>query len=148
MQFQEVADQIHIHLNCHHSEEQRSFKSANFIPEKEDPREEEEEETSKMASEAERVEYLRSLVSVREGCQRVFALAKEDKLPSFQVDLDKIPGVADYVIDVIRQSYPDDIAAVPFHSRHCDSPAMRILMGVGSLIIFFVLACDLKMATL
>uniref|UniRef100_K3WWH7 Uracil catabolism protein 4 n=1 Tax=Globisporangium ultimum (strain ATCC 200006 / CBS 805.95 / DAOM BR144) TaxID=431595 RepID=K3WWH7_GLOUD len=70
-----------------------------------------------MVTDEERVEYLRSLVSVREGCQRVFALAKEDKLPNFTVAFDKIPGVADYVINVIRQSYPDDITAVPFHSR-------------------------------
>ncbi|KAF1313640.1 hypothetical protein FI667_g17154, partial [Globisporangium splendens] len=71
-----------------------------------------------MATDEERVEYLRSLVSVREGCQRVYALAKEDKLPNFTVAFDKIPGVADYVINVIRQSYPDDITAVPFHSRY------------------------------
>lgn len=70
-----------------------------------------------MASESDRVEYLRSLVSVREGCERVFALAKDGALPSFRVDFDKIPDAADYVIQVIRQSYPDNIASVPFHSR-------------------------------
>lgn len=71
-----------------------------------------------MTSGNDRVEYLRSLVSVRESCQRVFALAKDDALPSFRVDYTKIPDAADYVISVIRQSYPDDIASVPFHSRY------------------------------
>ncbi|GAB9476059.1 hypothetical protein Gpo141_00013131 [Globisporangium polare] len=70
-----------------------------------------------MTSESDRVEYLRSLVSVRESCQRVLALAKDDALPSFRVDYAKIPDAADYVISVIRQSYPDDVASVPFHSR-------------------------------
>lgn len=70
-----------------------------------------------MASENDRVEYLRSLPSVRESSQRVLALAKDDALPSFSVAFDKIAGAADYVLQVIRQSYPDDVAAVPFHSR-------------------------------
>lgn len=69
------------------------------------------------ATPEEQVEYLRSLPSVRDGCHRVLALAKQDKLPSFSVVQTKIPELADYVIDVIRQSYPTDIAAVPFHSR-------------------------------
>lgn len=71
-----------------------------------------------MTSESDRVEYLRSLVSVRESSQRVFALAKNDALPSFRVDFAKIPDAADYVISVIRQAYPEDIASVPFHSRY------------------------------
>lgn len=70
-----------------------------------------------MTSDSDRVEYLRSLPSVREGCQRVLALARNDALPSFKVDFDKVPSAADYVIGVIRQTYGDDLASVPFHSR-------------------------------
>lgn len=70
-----------------------------------------------MTSDSARIEYLRSLQSVRDGCHRVLALAREDALPSFKVDFDKVPGAADYVIDVIRQTYADDLASVPFHSR-------------------------------
>ncbi|RLN76509.1 hypothetical protein BBJ28_00026464 [Nothophytophthora sp. Chile5] len=65
----------------------------------------------------ERVEYLRSLPSVREGCHRVYALAKHDGLASFTVDAPKIPALADYVIKIIRETYPTDEASVPFHSR-------------------------------
>ncbi|KAL4117030.1 hypothetical protein PRIC2_012480 [Phytophthora ramorum] len=66
----------------------------------------------------EQVAYLRSLPSVRDGCHRVLALAKQDKLPHFSVVENKIPALADYVITVIRQSYPPpNEANVPFHSR-------------------------------
>ncbi|TMW61925.1 hypothetical protein Poli38472_010988 [Pythium oligandrum] len=70
-----------------------------------------------MTCDADLVTYLRSLPSVRETCQRVYALAKEDRLPHFRVDQDKIPQAADYVIEVIRESYPGNEAGVPFHSR-------------------------------
>ncbi|RMX62804.1 hypothetical protein DD238_007675 [Peronospora effusa] len=64
------------------------------------------------------VDYLRSLPSIRDGCHRVLRLAKEDKVPHFSVVETKIPALADYVIEVIRQSYPTpNEAKVPFHSR-------------------------------
>ncbi|CAI5744805.1 unnamed protein product [Peronospora destructor] len=64
------------------------------------------------------VAYLRSLPSIRDGCHRVLGLAKEDKLPHFSVVETKIPALADYVINVIRQSYPTpNETKVPFHSR-------------------------------
>ncbi|KAJ0396096.1 hypothetical protein P43SY_006664 [Pythium insidiosum] len=63
------------------------------------------------------VEYLRSLPSVRETCHRVYALAKDDELPHFSVDQDKIADVAEYVIKIIREGYPGNEAGVPFHSR-------------------------------
>ncbi|DAZ95033.1 TPA: hypothetical protein N0F65_003750, partial [Lagenidium giganteum] len=65
----------------------------------------------------ERVTYLRSLESVREGCHRVYALAKEGKTPHFRVEQAKLPGLADYVIKIIREKYPQDESSVPFHSR-------------------------------
>uniref|UniRef100_M4BXD1 Uracil catabolism protein 4 n=1 Tax=Hyaloperonospora arabidopsidis (strain Emoy2) TaxID=559515 RepID=M4BXD1_HYAAE len=64
------------------------------------------------------VEYLRSLPSVRDSCHRVFRLAEADKLPHFSVVESKISALADYVINVIRQSYPSpNEVHVPFHSR-------------------------------
>ncbi|POM65874.1 hypothetical protein PHPALM_18347 [Phytophthora palmivora] len=67
---------------------------------------------------SDQVTYLRSLPSIREGCHRVLALGQEDKLPHFSVVEAKIPALADYVINVIRQSYPSpNEANVPFHSR-------------------------------
>lgn len=68
---------------------------------------------------SDRVDYLRSLVSVREGCHRVYALAKDqDALPHFHVDSAKLPALADYVISIIREKYAADESAVPFHSRY------------------------------
>jgi hypothetical protein len=66
----------------------------------------------------EQVLYLRSLPSVREGCHRVLALGRQDKLPHFSVVESKIPALADYVLAVIRQGFPyPNEADVPFHSR-------------------------------
>ncbi|EGZ27966.1 hypothetical protein PHYSODRAFT_349018 [Phytophthora sojae] len=70
------------------------------------------------ASPEEQVAFLRSLPSVRDGCHRVLALGLQDKLPHFSVAKDQIPALADYVLGVIRQSYPTpNEANVPFHSR-------------------------------
>ena len=68
------------------------------------------------ASPPDQVAYLRSLPSVRDSCHRVLRLAHEDRLPHFAVVATKVPALADYVIRVLRQSYPNE-AHVPFHSR-------------------------------
>lgn len=74
-------------------------------------------QASAMSSDS--VDYLRSLVSVRDGCHRVYALAKDqDALPHFHVDSAKLPALADYVIAIIREKYAADESAVPFHSRY------------------------------
>lgn len=70
-----------------------------------------------MAQEQEQVAYLRSLPSVRDGCHRVLSLGEKGELPSFAVNGDKLPALADYVVQVIRDSYPAGEATVPFHSR-------------------------------
>lgn len=62
-----------------------------------------------------RVEYLRSPTAIRERCNELFELAQADQLPYFRVDLTQLDAVADYVIAVIREHYPD--LDVPFHSR-------------------------------
>lgn len=61
------------------------------------------------------IAYLRSPVAIRERCGQLFALASEDKLRYFRVDLAQLVPVADYVIQVMQAQYPD--GQVPFHSR-------------------------------
>jgi len=61
------------------------------------------------------VEYLRSPTAIRDRCNQLFELAQADKLAFFRLDLTQLDAVADYVIAVIRDQYPD--LDVPFHSR-------------------------------
>lgn len=65
--------------------------------------------------ELEAIEYLKTPRAIREKCDRLFNLACEDKLRYFRVDLTQLDKAANYVIDVIRQQYPD--FNIPFHSR-------------------------------
>nr|WP_199329765.1 URC4/urg3 family protein [Leptolyngbya sp. FACHB-1624] len=58
---------------------------------------------------------MRSPTAIRERCNELFELAQADQLPYFRVDLTQLDAVADYVIAVIREHYPD--LDVPFHSR-------------------------------
>lgn len=61
------------------------------------------------------VAYLRSAGAIRDRCGVLFALAQADKLNHFRCDLSQLGRVADYVIQVMRDSYPD--LEIPFHSR-------------------------------
>lgn len=61
------------------------------------------------------IDYLQSPEAIRERCDRLFHLALDDKLPYFQVDLSKLEKCADYVIQVMRDDYPN--LEIPFHSR-------------------------------
>ncbi|MBD0263167.1 MAG: URC4/urg3 family protein [Tolypothrix sp. Co-bin9] len=61
------------------------------------------------------IAYLRSAIAIRERCEQLFALATEDKLPNFACDLMQLDKVADYVISVMRDEYPN--LDIPFHSR-------------------------------
>jgi len=56
---------------------------------------------------------LLSAAAVRERAHRMLALG--DALPNFRVDLDRLDGTADLVIDVTRAAYPT--LDIPFHSR-------------------------------
>lgn len=67
-------------------------------------------------SEARRaIAYLRSPQAIRDRSEQLFALAQADRLAYFQCDLTQLNSVADYVIAVIREQYPD--MNIPFHSR-------------------------------
>lgn len=59
--------------------------------------------------------YLRTPVAIRERCNAVLALALDDKLEHFSVDLAAIDKVSALVADVTREAYPD--LKVPIHGR-------------------------------
>jgi hypothetical protein len=61
------------------------------------------------------VAYLRSPDAIRERCGQLFALAVEGKSHHFSCDLTRLPKVADYVLEVMQEQYPD--LQIPFHSR-------------------------------
>ncbi|PSB17256.1 DUF1688 domain-containing protein [Phormidesmis priestleyi ULC007] len=70
---------------------------------------------SQPLSEVDTIAYLRSPQAIRERCGKLFALAQADQLRYFRCDLTQMDRVADYVIAVTREHYPD--LQIPFHSR-------------------------------
>jgi hypothetical protein len=71
------------------------------------------------------VAYLRSTRAIRERCRALLELGLAGKLKHFQVDMARVPAVADYVLDVTRASYPS--LDIPVHSRwgHFDVGGVR-----------------------
>ncbi len=61
------------------------------------------------------VAWLRSPEAVRQRARQMLALAEAGELQHFTVDLDRLDAVAELVLEVTRQSYPD--LQVPYHSR-------------------------------
>ncbi|NES85077.1 MAG: URC4/urg3 family protein [Moorea sp. SIO1G6] len=61
------------------------------------------------------IAYLRTPLAIRERCDRIFTLASADQLQYFRCNLTKLEQVANYVIEVMHQHYPD--FQIPFHSR-------------------------------
>lgn len=61
------------------------------------------------------IAYLRSPTAIRDRCGQLFELACADKLHYFRCDLSQLDRVAEYVIQITRESYPD--LNIPFHSR-------------------------------
>ena len=59
--------------------------------------------------------YLRTPIAIRERCNAVLALALEDRLEHFSVDMNALDRVAELVVDVTREAYPD--LQVPIHGR-------------------------------
>ena len=58
---------------------------------------------------------LLSAKAVRERAHRMLAIGLEDKLPNFRIDLDRMDGAVDLVLETTRKAYPS--FDVPFHSR-------------------------------
>ncbi|WP_026731295.1 URC4/urg3 family protein [Fischerella sp. PCC 9605] len=65
--------------------------------------------------EREVVAYLRSPIAIRERCGQLFTMAVAGQSHHFACDLSQLERVADYVIEVMREQYPD--LQIPFHSR-------------------------------
>ena len=58
---------------------------------------------------------LLSAKAVRDRAHRMLAIGLEDKLPNFRIDLDRMDGAVDLVLETTRKAYPS--FDVPFHSR-------------------------------
>ncbi len=58
---------------------------------------------------------LLNAAAVRERAHRMLAMAIDDKLPSFRINLEKMDSVVDLVLQTTRNAYPT--LNVPFHSR-------------------------------
>ena len=58
---------------------------------------------------------LLSAKAVRERAHRMLAIGLDDRLPNFRIDLDRMDGTIDLVIQTTREAYPS--FDVPFHSR-------------------------------
>lgn len=61
------------------------------------------------------IAYLRSPAAIRTRCNQLFKLACAGKLSHFRVNLAALDRTANYVLQVIRETYPD--LDIPFHSR-------------------------------
>lgn len=61
------------------------------------------------------IAYLRTPAAIRERCDRLYTLACADQLHHFRCNLHQVDSVANYVIEVMRDEYPD--LNIPFHSR-------------------------------
>jgi len=61
------------------------------------------------------IAYLRTPAAIRERCDRLYTLACADQLHHFRCNLQQLDRVANYVIEVIGDEYPD--LNIPFHSR-------------------------------
>jgi hypothetical protein len=58
---------------------------------------------------------LRGTAAVRERCAMVYRWVAEGRSPHFELDVERLEAVAQYVAEVTREAYPD--LAIPYHSR-------------------------------
>ncbi|CAI7625438.1 unnamed protein product [Penicillium manginii] len=64
------------------------------------------------------IEYLKGLKAVRERAHRVLEAAEQDNLTHFSYFPDLMPGVADYVADIINRDFgPNRFQEIPPHGR-------------------------------
>jgi hypothetical protein len=61
------------------------------------------------------VEYLRKPEAIRERCENILRAGLAGELSHFAVDLEQLPAIADRVIAVTREAYPD--LDIPYHGR-------------------------------
>ena len=60
------------------------------------------------------IDYLLSTEAIRERTKKIYELTLDNKT-NFEIDLSKLDEVSNYVLDVIKENYPD--LKIPFHSR-------------------------------
>ncbi|KAH9039970.1 DUF1688-domain-containing protein [Lactarius hengduanensis] len=79
-------------------------------------------------SRAQTIEYLCTLLSIRERCGRVHDLAKQGKLQYFEYHPEKEEDVTNYCIRIIQRDFGDDFSAIPPHGRwrHLDAGVPRV----------------------
>jgi Protein of unknown function (DUF1688) len=70
------------------------------------------------------LELLQMPATIRDRAHQLFNLGLAGDLPYFRVNFDRLDAVADYVIAITRQRYPD--FQIPFHSRWRHFPTDRI----------------------
>jgi len=63
----------------------------------------------------EAVRALLSARAVRERARQMLRLCEEDRLAHWRLDRSTLPGIADFTLGVMRESYPD--LDIPFHAR-------------------------------
>jgi hypothetical protein len=64
------------------------------------------------------VEYLQSLKSIRDRCEKVYERVKSGHPEArFDLDEEKLNEIADYVAAIIKRDYADPARDVPPHSR-------------------------------
>ncbi|GAA5854709.1 hypothetical protein JCM8547_004948 [Rhodosporidiobolus lusitaniae] len=69
------------------------------------------------SSNADKIAYLRSLPSIRAQCAKVFALAQQDKLDYWTLDLTQESKIVDFVCELIARDYGTDYDSIPPHGR-------------------------------
>ncbi|WWC60301.1 uncharacterized protein I303_102870 [Kwoniella dejecticola CBS 10117] len=63
------------------------------------------------------VTYLRSLEAIRDRSSQVYELGKKGKLDHWEFDEEKLDGVVDYCINIIKRDFGSDYAKIPPHCR-------------------------------
>ncbi|GAA5944384.1 URC4/urg3 family protein [Sporobolomyces koalae] len=70
-----------------------------------------------MTSSTDLIAHLRSLDSIRERCEKVFALAQLDQLEYWTLNLSQEPKIVDFVCELIERDYDTDYDSIPPHGR-------------------------------
>lgn len=70
-----------------------------------------------MSTHADKIAYFRSLPSIRERCQRVFALAQQNQLEYWTLDLSQESIIVDFVCGLISRDFGTDYDSIPPHGR-------------------------------
>lgn len=64
-----------------------------------------------------KVEYLKSLKSIRERCQEVYNLSKSNKLEYWTIDPNELPTIIDYCTNLINRDFGTEYHKIPPHGR-------------------------------